>query len=349
MKTLHADPSLNPQDILRGLLADAWGRDWPAAAHVRPARSTGQGDFTTNLAMVVPTGGNARPRDLAQALADHVAQDPRIAAVQVGGQGFLNVTFDTAVWQDFLQSVSRAPVTLGEDVVSLGLRQRSCPRVLAVFNAVAGMAAALGLRVDAGPPHAAVFVERLDHHTIDDLRAAGQHSALHMVGEVRGQDDMAALTDRLGAQAAALALLCRPQRKPFDLDVVDVSRDSLHNPVFRVLHARDQLTRDLAKCAGGSAAPAFTAVERLILPQIAAFWDVLSRAFGAFSVDIFAGYLLHLADLTHQMRAIWQRFPQHDPRNPGISAPVLAKSALLDALLLVISTGLCILTSEFAP
>ena len=69
---------------------------------VEPPRDAGHGDMATNAAMVLARPAGLKPRDIAQALAERMAGDPRIAAVEVAGPGFLNLRLAPTVWQGVL-------------------------------------------------------------------------------------------------------------------------------------------------------------------------------------------------------------------------------------------------------
>ena len=72
---------------------------------VEPPRDAGHGDMATNAAMVLARPAGLKPRDIAQALAERMAGDPRIAAVEVAGPGFLNLRLAPTVWQGVLASI----------------------------------------------------------------------------------------------------------------------------------------------------------------------------------------------------------------------------------------------------
>jgi arginyl-tRNA synthetase len=58
---------------------------------VEPPRDAAHGDMATNAAMVLAKPAGQKPRDIAEALAGHLAADPRIASAEVAGPGFLNL------------------------------------------------------------------------------------------------------------------------------------------------------------------------------------------------------------------------------------------------------------------
>jgi len=78
---------------------------------VEPPRDRAHGDMATNAAMVLAKPAGSKPRDIAQLLADRLAQDPRITSVEVAGPGFLNLRLAPAEWQ----AVARAALEQGGD------------------------------------------------------------------------------------------------------------------------------------------------------------------------------------------------------------------------------------------
>ena len=64
----------------------------PAEVKVERPRDRGHGDYATNVAMQLAKQAGMPPRDLAQLVAARLEQSDGIAAVEVAGPGFLNVT-----------------------------------------------------------------------------------------------------------------------------------------------------------------------------------------------------------------------------------------------------------------
>ena len=65
---------------------------------VEPPRDASHGDMATNAAMVLAKPAGMKPRDIAQASADKLSGDARVATVEVAGPGFLNLSLDATVW-----------------------------------------------------------------------------------------------------------------------------------------------------------------------------------------------------------------------------------------------------------
>lgn len=81
--------------VAEGVLPD--GLNYANVA-VEPPRDALHGDMATNAAMVLAKPAGIKPRDIAEALASNLAQDPRIQTADVAGPGFLNLRLDPALW-----------------------------------------------------------------------------------------------------------------------------------------------------------------------------------------------------------------------------------------------------------
>src|SRR6202030_1594713 len=93
-----------------GTLAAEGG--WPvgidlARVVVEPPRDAAHGDMATNAAMVLAKEAKAKPRDLAEQIAAKLRADDLIAAVDVAGPGFINLTLKPSAWSDALRTVLR--------------------------------------------------------------------------------------------------------------------------------------------------------------------------------------------------------------------------------------------------
>ncbi len=93
-----------------------------AAITVEPPRDAGHGDMATNAAMVLAKPAGMSPRQIADALVLELTKDPRIAAAEVAGPGFLNLRLAPAVWQGLIKAALHAGASFGTS--SLGQGQR---------------------------------------------------------------------------------------------------------------------------------------------------------------------------------------------------------------------------------
>ena len=97
------------------------GLDYTAVA-VEPPRDAAHGDMATNAAMVLAKPAGLSPRAIAEALAPRLAADPRIAAAEVAGPGFLNLRLDPSVWQGLIRSVLGQGTEYGRSALGQGLK-----------------------------------------------------------------------------------------------------------------------------------------------------------------------------------------------------------------------------------
>ena len=84
---------------------------------VEPPRDATHGDMATNAAMVLAKEARAKPRDLADKIAEKLRADDLIASVDVAGPGFINLTLKPQVWADALRTVLREGASYGTSAI----------------------------------------------------------------------------------------------------------------------------------------------------------------------------------------------------------------------------------------
>lgn len=89
---------------------------------VEPPRDATHGDMATNAAMVLAKPAAMKPRDIAEALAAKLADDPRIDSVEVAGPGFLNLRLSGDVWRGIVGQVLQEGPAFGRSVTGEGRR-----------------------------------------------------------------------------------------------------------------------------------------------------------------------------------------------------------------------------------
>ncbi|KIN72856.1 arginine--tRNA ligase [Sulfitobacter guttiformis] len=99
-------------DLPRGLITDN--------VTAEPPRDASHGDMATNAAMVLAKPAGMKPRDIAEKLAVHLADDPRITSAEVAGPGFLNLRLAPAVWQGVAASVLASGTDYGRGTLGAG-------------------------------------------------------------------------------------------------------------------------------------------------------------------------------------------------------------------------------------
>jgi arginyl-tRNA synthetase len=106
---LFADVLARVHAICAKLAAES---NWPAGIDlsrvvVEPPRDASHGDMATNAAMVLAKEAKAKPRDLAEAIAQRLRADDLIEKVDIAGPGFINLTLKANAWADALHTVLR--------------------------------------------------------------------------------------------------------------------------------------------------------------------------------------------------------------------------------------------------
>jgi arginyl-tRNA synthetase len=74
---------------------------------VEPPRDASHGDMATNAAMVLAKDARTKPRELAEAIAAGLRDDALIAAVDIAGPGFINLTLKPEAWVEELRTMLR--------------------------------------------------------------------------------------------------------------------------------------------------------------------------------------------------------------------------------------------------
>jgi len=100
---------------------------WPAGIDfsrvvVEPPRDASHGDMATNAAMVLAKDAKAKPRDLADKIAEKLRADDLVAAVDVAGPGFINLTLKPEVWAGELRTMLREGASYGKSAIGHGAK-----------------------------------------------------------------------------------------------------------------------------------------------------------------------------------------------------------------------------------
>ncbi len=105
--------------VADGLLPS--GLSWGNVA-VEPPRDAAHGDMATNAAMVLAKAASQPPRQIAEALAERLASDPKIETAEVAGPGFLNLRLVPIVWHDVVAEAIDAGQTFGHSGMGAGVK-----------------------------------------------------------------------------------------------------------------------------------------------------------------------------------------------------------------------------------
>src|SRR6185312_15848254 len=100
---------------------------WPAGIDfsrvvVEPPRDATHGDMATNAAMVLAKDAKAKPRELADKIAEKLRADDLVAAVDVAGPGFINLTLKPEVWTAELLTMLREGASYGKSAIGHGAK-----------------------------------------------------------------------------------------------------------------------------------------------------------------------------------------------------------------------------------
>ncbi len=104
------------------VLERSFGKDVAHNPNValEPPKDPAHGDMACNAAMVLAKSLGQKPRDLAETLAVELRKSDLIAKVDVAGPGFLNMTLDTSLWVDVLNSILKEKKDFGNSLMGAG-------------------------------------------------------------------------------------------------------------------------------------------------------------------------------------------------------------------------------------
>ena len=89
---------------------------------VEPPRDPSHGDMATNVALVLAKQARMKPRDIAEPIADALAEADEITAVDIAGPGFINMRLDRATWLAQVVAVLAAGSAYGDADIGGGAR-----------------------------------------------------------------------------------------------------------------------------------------------------------------------------------------------------------------------------------
>ena len=92
----------------------------PQTVTVERPRNPEHGDYASNLALQLGKKVGANPRELAQWLADALAQAPGVASAEVAGPGFINVRLEASAQGVIVNNVIDAGTTFGHSDAMTG-------------------------------------------------------------------------------------------------------------------------------------------------------------------------------------------------------------------------------------
>ena len=105
-----------------GVAQEWWSREAEGRYSVEVPKREGQGDFSTNFAMVAAKADRCNPREIAARLVDLLAADQIFARVEIAGPGFINLFLTRDVWATVLAPVWTEDERFGRSEMGAGRR-----------------------------------------------------------------------------------------------------------------------------------------------------------------------------------------------------------------------------------
>jgi arginyl-tRNA synthetase len=91
-----------------------------SAVTVEPPRDPAHGDLASNVALVLAKQAGAKPRQIADAVAQRLADNPAVETVEIAGPGFINLRLTDGFWHDRLGEVLAAGPGYGQSNLGAG-------------------------------------------------------------------------------------------------------------------------------------------------------------------------------------------------------------------------------------
>ncbi len=105
----------------KGVSEGKWSAKAAGKYSLEVPKRDGQGDYSTNMAMIMAGMEKKNPRDIAGLLVELLGQGHSIIdKVEIAGPGFVNIFLKNQVWQDILGPVLAAGNTYGQSTVGKG-------------------------------------------------------------------------------------------------------------------------------------------------------------------------------------------------------------------------------------
>ena len=92
----------------------------PQAPRVERPKSRDHGDWATNIAMQLGKRAGLNPRQFAELVAPKIQQLDGVAAVEIAGPGFINITLDTAAAGELARTIVEAGEAFGRNTQAAG-------------------------------------------------------------------------------------------------------------------------------------------------------------------------------------------------------------------------------------
>ena len=107
----------------RGVKAGKWSNNGAGKYTVEVPKREGQGDFSTNIAMVLAGIEKRSPRELAAVVSEYLTEDSHfIDSVEIAGPGFVNIYVKLARWHEVIGAVTNLQDGFGRSQIGQGKR-----------------------------------------------------------------------------------------------------------------------------------------------------------------------------------------------------------------------------------
>lgn len=103
-----------------GVASGMWSDKAAGKYSVEVPKRDGQGDFSTNMAMVMAGVEKKNPREIAALVIELLEKLDIVEKLEIAGPGFVNIFLKTKVWHDVLQPVLAAGSQFGKSDVGSG-------------------------------------------------------------------------------------------------------------------------------------------------------------------------------------------------------------------------------------
>ncbi|MCL1980299.1 MAG: arginine--tRNA ligase [Proteobacteria bacterium] len=105
-----------------GVQQGLWSDGAAGRYTIEVPKREGQGDFSTNFAMVAAGIDKRKPRDLAASMAELLGGEPMIKRVSIAGPGFINLFLDQTIWSTVLAPIHAQDEQFGRNDAGCGRR-----------------------------------------------------------------------------------------------------------------------------------------------------------------------------------------------------------------------------------
>jgi len=103
-----------------GVRLGYWSNAADGRYTIEVPKREGQGDFSTNFALVAAGLDKRKPRDLAGPMAELLDGQPMVERVEIAGPGFINLFLDQAIWATVLAPIHEEDERFGRSGVGHG-------------------------------------------------------------------------------------------------------------------------------------------------------------------------------------------------------------------------------------